>query len=155
MKGMTILGLLLTLVLSLLLSVNASAADRLYMTRSAQAFPETMSSLQEHIRDLGYTVSRVQHVDVGLTAMGYKTDLYRVVFYGKVDEVHELVGRHPEIAPYLPMKVAIFAENGETLLVASDPRDLLAFVKGEEMKALLERWASDLEILFDRVRNSE
>ena len=69
----------------------------LMMMRSSQPFPETMSELQAIIKSHGYVVSRVQRVDIGLTMMGYKTDKYRVVFFGKYDELQELTNKYPEL----------------------------------------------------------
>ena len=60
------------------------------MVRSSEAFPEAMSVLQANIIKQGFTISRVQRVDVGLSAKGYKTDKYRVVFFGKGDEIQTL-----------------------------------------------------------------
>ena len=42
-----------------------------------------MAVLQHAIGTQGYTLSRVQRVDIGLTESGFKTDKYRVVFFGK------------------------------------------------------------------------
>ena len=60
-------------------------ATDLIMARSHEKFPEAMLTLQESIAAHGYTVSRVQRIDIGLTGMGYKTDKYRIVFAGKID----------------------------------------------------------------------
>ena len=80
-------------LLSLLLLATVSLpllAEEMLMARSRQSFPETMLTLQEAIVEQGYTLSRVQRVDIGLTASGFTTDKYRVVFLGKADEVHAL-----------------------------------------------------------------
>ncbi len=53
-------------------------------------FPSPCSPLQESIRDHGYAIWRVQRVGIGFTGMGYKTDKYRIVFFGKIDEVRNL-----------------------------------------------------------------
>ena len=71
-----------------------AGADGLVMVRTALTFPEAMLALQESIREHGYTVSRVQRVDIGLTGMGYKTDKYRIVFAGKYDEIREICDRY-------------------------------------------------------------
>jgi len=67
-------GLLLAALLAW--AALPAAADELTMVRSVQPFPEAMLTLQEAIKAQGYTITRVQRVDVGLTRMGYKTDLY-------------------------------------------------------------------------------
>ena len=79
---------LYVLLVCLLLTVpRAVFAEDIVMARSTLPFPEAMLALQESIRAHGYTLSRVQRVDIGLTGMGYKTDKYRIVFAGKPDEI--------------------------------------------------------------------
>jgi uncharacterized protein (DUF302 family) len=130
-------------------------AEEILMARSQQPFPEAMLALQESIRDHGYTVSRVQRVDIGLTGMGYKTDKYRIVFLGKIDEVREIAGKAPRMIPYLPLKISIFAEDGQTILIASNPR-LYAAIAGDAVDpAVFERWESDLRSILHDVSLSE
>ena len=109
------------LFLSLLTIQTSVLADDLFMIRSAQPFPEAMSSLQAAIKNTGNTLSRVQRIDVGLTKMGYKTDKYRVVFFGKAEEIKKISKQLPELVPYLPLKISIFAEHCKTILVTLDP----------------------------------
>ena len=108
------------LVTFLLLAVLASRApaQEIIMTRSMQPFPETMLTLQESIRAHGYTVSRVQRIDIGLTGMGYKTDKYRIVFAGKPDEIRMLTEKAPQLIPYMPPKISIFAEGNQFFSLA-------------------------------------
>ena len=138
---------------SLLLVTTQIHATDMYMARSASSFPETMSKLQETIKAEGYKVSRVQRVDIGLTAMGYKTDKYRVVFYGKAEENKKLVKQYPFLIPYLPLKIAIFAEQEETLLIASNPM-LLADKSAPELNPTLKRWEKDLEKIIAEMRET-
>ena len=128
------------------------ANNTLLMVRSAQSFPETMSLLQEIIKAHGYTVSRVQRVDIGLTASGYKTDKYRVVFFGKPDEINSLSEKFPHIIPYLPLKIAIFAEQQETLLVTSSPL-LLKQANQAKLNEVLQRWDKDIQSMFLEISN--
>ena len=146
-----------TLIFCLLLlqSLPVMADQQLFMMRSAQPFPETMSVLQQTIRKQGYTVSRVQHVDIGLTTMGFKTDLYRVVFFAKADELHQLAEQHPELVPYLPLQIAIFAEADETILVASNPLILTGFYPDAGLGKIFKHWHDDLSKIFLAVQNAD
>lgn len=131
------------------LAAQASASD-LIMVRSTQAFPETMSTLQEIIKQQGYAVSRVQRVDIGLTKMGYKTDKYRVVFFGKHDEYQKITEAHPELIAYLPLKIAIFSEGTETLLVTFDPMKFSDMFDHKDLEKIFKRWSRDVsQILHD------
>jgi uncharacterized protein (DUF302 family) len=132
-----------------------AGAEQLLMARSRQPFPEAMLALQASIRDHGYTVSRVQRVDIGLTGMGYKTDKYRIVFLGKLDEIREIAAKAPRMIAYLPLKISIFAEDGQTVLVTANPR-LYATVAGDALDPVIfERWKRDLRSIFNDVSQSE
>ncbi len=146
--------LLRSVLLLLAASLIPVQAAELFMARSEQAFPETMLALQELIKAHGYTVSRVQRVDVGLSNMGYKTDKYRVVFFGKADEVRRLTHTHPELIPYLPLKVAIFAQGDSTLLVSGDPQRWGGFFHDPALAPVFARWSADLRAIFAAVRAS-
>ncbi|MDH3871095.1 MAG: DUF302 domain-containing protein [Gammaproteobacteria bacterium] len=140
--------------LALQLPLQASAEEVL-MARSLQPFPETMLALQESIRAHGYTVSRVQRVDIGLTGMGYKTDKYRIVFAGKIDEIRYLSGKAPQLIPYLPPKISIFAEGSQTILISANPK-LYAEIAGDAVDpAFFDRWESDLRSIFYDVSKAE
>jgi uncharacterized protein (DUF302 family) len=123
-------------------------AEEMIMVRSVLPFPEAMLALQESIAAHGYTVSRVQRIDIGLTGMGYKTDKYRVVFAGKIDEIRTLTAMSPELTPYLPPKVSIFAEGEQTVLVTINPR-IYAEIAGDAIDPVIfDRWESDLRSIF-------
>lgn len=130
-------------------------ASNLIMARSSLPFSEAMTNLQVSLREHGYTVARVQRIDVGLTAMGYKTDKYRVVFVGKADEIKYLVNKYPQMIPYMPPKVSIFAEGGDTLLVTANPQVFAKMIDDEKDKIIFQQWESDVYSVFNDFRSAE
>ncbi|HEY9050113.1 MAG TPA: DUF302 domain-containing protein [Gammaproteobacteria bacterium] len=134
---------------------HAMVSDELIMIRSTLAFPEAMTALQHAITDHGYTISRVQRIDIGLTSSGYKTDKYRVVFFGKINEIHKLRDEFPELIPYLPLKIAIFAEGEETILVISNPIAFTQLYPDAELKKVFLRWQQDIVAIFNSVQIAE
>ena len=135
------------IVLISLLNIMTAHAGDLIMTRVKQSFPETMVSLQTAIKTAGYTVSRVQRVDIGLTKSGFKTDKYRVVFFGKADELNTLTKKYPDIIPYLPLKISIFAENNETIITTNNPLVMHGYFKNIP-NHYFTQWAKDIEKIF-------
>ena len=127
-------------------------AKDLYMVRSALSFPEAMSVLQETIVQHGYQISRVQRVDIGLTSSGYQTDKYRVVFFGRLGELRELSARHTSLVAYLPLKIAIFAEGTETILLASSFEHLRSTYADPELQRYFDRWEADVQTILEYVR---
>jgi uncharacterized protein (DUF302 family) len=141
-------------LLALALLAPAAHADQMLIIRSGQDFEGAMLTLQSAIAAKGYTVARVQRVDVGLEARGYKTDKYRVVFYGKADEIAALSEKHPQLVPFLPLNVAIFAEGDETLLATNRPGVLGEFFPAAELKPVFARWEKDLLEILETVREA-
>ena len=145
---------LLLLLAALVATPVPTLADEMLIVRSGRDFEETMASLQTAIAARGYKVTRVQRVDVGLEAKGYQTDKYRVVFYGKAEEVARLAEHHPELIPFLPLSVAIFAEGSQTLITTNRPRALKALFPAAELWPTFDRWEQDLLGIFDEVRQA-
>ncbi len=149
MKKLT--QLLAALLLTTALPLQAGN-DQLLMMRSTQSFPETMLALQKTIGEYGYAVSRVQRVDIGLTSSGFATDKYRIVFFGKPEEVRHLTSSYPQLIPYLPLKITLFAEQDETLLTTFDPTLLTELAADEAFRTQAMRWRSDIIAIFDELR---
>ncbi len=139
-------------ILSLLLLPGLPAiAEDLLMARAPMTFPEAMLKLQSTLKKYNHTLSRVQRVDIGLTSKGYETDKYRIVFYGQADEVRQLANEYPQLIPYLPHKIAIFAEEEETMLVAVNP-EMLFESEDPKLKAIMKKWHEDLQLILKDMR---
>ena len=140
------------LVLGLLLLPGLPAiAEDLLMARVPMTFPEAMLKLQNTLKKYNHTLSRVQRVDIGLTSKGYKTDKYRIVFYGQADEIRQLADEYPQVIPYLPHKIAIFAEEEETMLVAVNP-EMLFMTEDPKLRAIMKKWHEDLQVILKDMR---
>ena len=147
--------ILLTCALLFSSMSHAIITGEMMMIRSPHSFPETMATLQESVKQQGYVVSRVHRVDIGLTSSGYKTDKYRIVFIGKPAEIEQLSENHPQLIPYLPLKIAIFAEDQETLLVTTNPRALADLFPQTELEDIFDQWKADMAQILKRVQFSE
>ena len=141
------------LMLSSLLAMATPGLGQNIMTvRSVQDFERSMATLQSSIESHGYTVSHVQRCDSGLTGLGYETDRYRVVFFGKLDEVRRLSAEYPELIPFLPLKISIFAEGDESIVSAINPTALGSLYRDEELQVQFGRWENDLRSILSELR---
>ena len=136
----------LSFLLLMLFSLCSQAVvtGEMIMVRSSEAFPETMSTLQQAISDRGYSLSRVQRVDIGLTAKGYATDKYRVVFFGKGEQIKQLAADYPQLIPYLPLKIAIYAEGDDTILISANPASFNDMFDIPQLKPVFNQWQRDI-----------
>ena len=144
-----------TAIFYLVFGSATADADEMLMARSPLAFPEAMSALQAAIKARGYTVGHVQRVDLGLSVGGFKSAEYRVVFFAKPEEIAALPTRLPELAAYLPLKIAIFAEGDTTLLTTNNPQALRQFFPRAGLDAVFERWHADVGAILDTVSRAE
>lgn len=140
--------------LLLLLGIGPALAEGLMMARSPLMFPEAMAVLQRAIRDQGYTITRLQEVNENLSKRDYSSDVYRVVFFGKHEEIRAMVAGNPELVPFLPLNVTIFAEGDNAIVMAAHPRTLEAFFPDPGLKPVFERWEADLAKIMNAVRES-
>lgn len=140
------------LFITLLLPVSAFADD-LIMRRIPTTFPEAMNALQTAIVEEGFKVSRVQRVDIGLTSSGYNTAEYRIVFFMREDVIHDIVKQHPELIAFLPLKITIFAEGSETILVTLNPLKLAEFFPDLKMDKTFASWNDGVIRILDRVQS--
>lgn len=140
------------LLTALVVLPAAGLAQDILMVRSTSDFPETMTNLQQAILDSGYKITRVQRVDIGLTKSGYQTDKYRLVFFGDPKEIQTLTKSHPRLIPFLPLKVVLFAEGDQTLMVTTNPAVYARFFNDPKLAEMFQRWERDLETIFEKVR---
>jgi len=136
--------------LALLLAAPMARADELLMVRAERPFTDAINGLEIAIQDHGYKIAHIQRVDVGLASGGYKTAEYRLVFFGKPEEMREIEQHYPQLLPYLPMKIVIFAEGDSTLALAYNPAILQMFFKIDAMQPTLRRWEKDIRDILDQ-----
>ena len=131
---------------------GSSLALPMMMARSTQSAEITMETLQQALVDYDYTIAHEQRCDGGLSDFDYKTDYYRVVFFGKIEEVRKLSSKYPELIPYLSLKIAVFAEGEETVLSAFNPVDLSEYFYAPELNVQFMRWYNDINAIFNDIR---
>lgn len=142
-----ILGLVMTLFLA-----APVAADGLFMVRMDKAFPEAMTLLQSAISSRGYTITRLQQVNENLQRREFKSDMYRVVYFGKLEEIKKVSTRQPGLIPFLPLNITIFAEGEQSILVSSHPSTLRQFFPDPALGPVFDRWENDLGAIMDELR---
>lgn len=141
----------MTILVLNLVAIGFVHADNMLMSRIPLAADVVLAYAQSSIEEHGYTIAHMQTCDDGLGDVGYETDFYRTLFFGKVTEVQRISADYPELVPYLPLKLAIIAERDETLLSVVNPEALLPFFANETVQIQLGRWHNDLVSILDDI----
>lgn len=130
-------------------------AENMIMLRVGHSFDNTMILVKEKLDDYGYKIAHIQKCDSGLTGYGYKTDNYKSIFFGKIEEMRHLTATYPALIPYLPLKIAVMRETDTVVLVSINPEILSLFFKGRELHNQFGRWESDIRAIFEEIEQSE
>ncbi len=137
--------------LILLMPALPTPADTLFIVRTHHPLTTTLNILKQEIGKQGYTVARVDMVNIGLLGMGYTSNSYRAVFFGKAEEIRELSHSYPSLIPYLPPRIGVFSEGDSTLLVTVNPSTYKELLPPSERTGIFRRWEQDLEEIFSRM----
>ncbi len=143
------------LLLCSLFLVTTAQAENMIMLRVSHSYDNTMILIKEKLNEYGYKIAHIQKCDSGLGDYGYKTGLYKSVFFGKFQEMRQLTGSHPELIPYVPLKIAVMQEKDTVVLVALNPTILSDFFPEDDLQRQFSRWESDLRAIFNEVRDSQ
>ena len=142
------------LVFFTLIITGPLQADNVMLVRSYESFPVTLEAVTKSLESHGYTIAHEQRCDGGLKDFGYTTDFYRVLFFGKPDEVRYWSKQVPEIIPYLPLKIALIAEDDQVLITSFNPEDLGEMFTDRKLKIQFSRWKNDIESVMRQVSAS-
>lgn len=141
-------------LLTLLLGGTAANAgqDDVLTVRVGQSFAETLTNAGAILEKHGFTVAHIQKCDGGLHQMGYETDHYRVIFFGRLAEVRELSKTHPQLIPLFPFKLAVYAEGNDSIMSVINPAGLEAMLQADdELKAQLRQWEREFTAVLQAV----
>jgi len=136
-----------------LLMASSQASEDILTMRSPNSFATTMVKLNELIAAKGYKITITQRCDFGLKEAGFKTDMYKVVNFGKLSEVRDLTSKHPQLAPFLPLRIAVIAEDNQTLLAILNPKLFLETVTEPELRAIIKSWQNNVSSIFKVINN--
>lgn len=85
--------------------------------------------------------------------MGYTTDKYNIVFFGRIEEVRELSKTHPELIPLFPFKLAVYAEDNGTRFSVLNPAELAPLLDADKVLiAQLAAWEQDFRAVLNEMQ---
>ncbi len=131
----------------------AASADDLLIERVNAKFSYTWLALDKTIKAHNYKSAYLQRCDFALNERHYKSDKYRILFFGKYDEMKTMSKKYPELTPFFPLKVTVMEEGTHTLVIATPPIILLPLVKTDEDRMTVFRWQEDMKSILSQVKS--
>lgn len=134
---------------------SSALADEMLMARINMKADLAVEYLKTAVEEHGYSVAHIQMCDSGLAEFGYESDVYRVLFFGKIDEVRQISENHPEFVSYVPLKMTVVAEGKETVMSIVNPQTFNQYYRGDEqMRIQFARWYNDIRSIFSDMRKA-
>lgn len=143
----------LVLLCSMLIPIQSVSAEEFAITRVNTDFANAWQALKEGVGEYQYKTAYLQRCDFALTQRNYKSDRYRILFFGQYEEMEYLSRKYPQIVPYLPLKVVVMEEGGSALLMNNPITMLISSVAPEDAH-IIERWHTDLQAIFASIRRT-
>ena len=134
------------------LSVNVNADSGFLLKKINANFNQTWYSLYNQVKKSGYQTTYLQRCDFALKQRKYESNKYRILFFGKYENMEYLSKKYPKIVPFLPLKVVVIEEKNQTLLLANMPNILLEIVRGGDVH-IINKWQKDMEDIFTKIQN--
>ncbi len=154
MKKLLLLVTTLLATLSPIAHCDTNPNDSMLLTRTDHNFKDTLEIVKKVLHENGFEVAHVQRCDGGLKHMGYDTDKYRVVFFGRIEEVRKLSKEHVELIPFFPFKVLVYAEGDQSVVSIMNPESLKTTIKDKALNAKLEQWKNEFVQILEQTQNS-
>jgi uncharacterized protein (DUF302 family) len=125
------------------------AQEKLLSVRTTQGFDATLERVQDVLKQHGFSVAHIQKCDSGLQGMGYKTDNYKIVFFGRVEEVRALSKQYPDLVPLFPFKLAIYVDGEETVMSVLNPEAVAPLLNTDPaLQQQLTAWGKDFRAVL-------
>jgi uncharacterized protein (DUF302 family) len=126
------------------------------MEKAQFGFSYTWLNLQKYTKKQGYTIGFKQRCDIGLKRAHYNSNKYRILFFGKYQEIKDITKRNPKITPHLPLSITSiesYEDKNITILVSASPKEWLSLVKSKKDKAIVNRWYLDILQIIKNTQN--
>jgi uncharacterized protein (DUF302 family) len=139
-------------VLTLLLFSSFSLAiDSFNVVRVNTNFNNTWQALNDKVDEYNYKTAYLQRCDFALNERDYKSDKYRILFFGEYKKMEYLSRKYPAIVPYLPLKVVVMAEGDNTIII-NNPLQILLPTLEDKDKEIINKWQQDLDKIFAEIK---
>lgn len=125
------------------------------LVRTSYSFDQAIDTAEQHLINKGYTVVFTQKCDNALGHYQYATDSYRVLMFSKLDFSRQWLPKYPEIAAFLPLRLAVFAEGDDTMLASYHPMDIAKGLNTPELNPFFEQWAQDIEAIMQTMNQAK
>ncbi len=109
-----------------------------YKKKTSKKFDETVAKIEELTASKQFRVLHVHDVQATLAEKGLEREPMKIVEICNAKFAHKALGVNHDVGLFMPCKINVYTENGETVVSAMRPAMISEFFEQPELKALAD-----------------
>ena len=110
-----------------------------YTKKTSKKFDETVAKIEEVTASKQFRVLHVHDVQDTLAEKGLERGPMKIIEICNAKFAHKALGINIDVGLFMPCKINVYTENGETVVSAMRPAMISEFFEQSELKVLADK----------------
>ena len=106
-----------------------------YTKKSKKNFDDAVSAIENNTAEKGFRVLHIHDVQATLREKGFERGPFKIVEVCNAKFAHSALGESPDVGLFMPCKINVYIENGETIISAMRPAMIGEFFDNDNITA--------------------
>jgi uncharacterized protein (DUF302 family) len=109
-----------------------------YTQKTKKDFDEIVAKIEELTAARQFRVLHIHNVQLTLKEKGLERGPFKIIEICNAKFAHNALGISPDVGLFMPCKINVYTEGGETIITAMNPKMISEFFDNPELKELAE-----------------
>ena len=123
-----------------------------YTKKSRKDFDQVVAKIEELTAAKQFRVLHVHDVKATLDEKGLKREPFKIVEICNAKFAHKALGITPEVGLFLPCKINVYTQDGETVISAMNPRMIGEFFDDPGLSELADEVNAIVRSIVDEAK---
>jgi len=123
-----------------------------YTQKTKKNFDEIVARIEELTAEKQFRVLHIHNVQQTLEEKGLERGPFKIIEICNAKFAHKALGATPDVGLFLPCKINVYTEGGETIISAMNPRMISEFFDNPELKELAEEVDKIVRSIVDEAK---
>ena len=123
-----------------------------YTQKTKRNFEEIVARIEELTAEKQFRVLHIHNVQQTLEEKGLERGPFKIIEICNAKFAHKALGATPDVGLFLPCKINVYTEGGETIISAMNPRMISEFFDNPELKELAEEVDKIVRSIVDEAK---
>lgn len=129
--------------------------DMKYDVESERSFDEVVADVERLTAEKQFRVLHVHDVQATVAAKGFEREPLKIIEICNAKFAHEALGKNMDVSIFMPCKINVYTEGGETKIKAMRPAAIAEFMPGSGLEELAGDVDKIVTEIVDRAAKGE